>query len=146
VILLKGGGGSGFERQAAEEVELLESAVEGPGECGLVAGEKGQAVLLVADLLEDVGETVIRVSVLEPVVDFLGVADEAEVKDVGFDGYQPPKAPAGDGHGFHQVELDGRGGLKLLDVGFAERLIFLAGFGGQDGLMRAEAVTEAVER
>ena len=144
-------GGGGFERQRGglgfvwlyanaerpEQVQLFEGLGIGAVDGSFVAIQQVKA-RAVGEALERVGEAILVVGFATDV----GIGKKAfDVIDGGlhFVGEQggfyvgeAAQAPAGGGHGFDQLDLDGAGGGEFVEIGIEEEMEVGDGFVGED--------------
>lgn len=124
-----------------EQVQLLEGPVIGAPERPFVADQQDEALAVVGEFLEGVGEAVVVAGLLahltEFVCDVFGAAHDFVVEESGFDGLQAAETPAGGGQGVNQLRLDAGSGSEVREVGIEEELVVFAGLGGEhDGCGR----------
>ena len=84
-----------------EQVQLLERTVIGALEGAFVADQEGEALAVVGEFLESVGEAVVVAGVLvhltEFIFDVFGAAHDFVAEESGLDGLEAAEAPAGGG-------------------------------------------------
>lgn len=125
---------AGFARGAAalDVAELVESAVELPGEALALDGEVGEEAVGVDDIEGDFA------------IGWDGGGGTGE--GVGFEERNAVKAPGRVGEFLDELGFGGSGGLVFVEE--AAAMVFVGGavFGGEDGGGGGQAVAEGVER
>lgn len=76
--------------------------------------------------------------------DIVFAAHHFVVQKPRLDGADAVQAPAGGGHGYHQIAFNAARGLKVIDVGVEQTLVILGGFGREHDGLGAESVADAV--
>ncbi len=142
--------GGGLRRVGApagglDALELVEGAVEGALDAGLVAAEgvedAGRGTGVPA---EDVGEFVFVGKADVAVFEVPLAVDEAEIEEAGFDGAAAGEAPLGHDDLVDEGGFEGAGGLEVIEEGVEEFVEGLVVFAADDGVIGSEAVFEGI--
>jgi hypothetical protein len=125
-----------------EALELVEGAIEGALDAGLVAAEGGEGLGVAA---EEVGQCLVGVEVGVIGFEVLPVFVVAEFVDPGFEFAAAGEAPLGHDDLVDECGFEGSDGQEMVEEGTEEVVESLFVFVEDDGVLGSEAVFEAIE-
>jgi len=121
--------------QRAEEVQLFEGLGIGAVDGSFIAIQQvearafGEAFEGIGEVIFDVG---LAIGIGKKAVNVIDAGFHFVAEEGGFDVGEAAQAPAGGGHGFDQLDLDGAGGGELVEIGVEEELEVGGGFVDED--------------
>ena len=130
--------------QRAQELKVPEGLGVGSGQGGFVAKEEGETFGVVGQAHEGVGEALVAVPIGKVVVGLFGAVSQFVGEHLRFDGEDAAETPLRGGHGGDAFVLEIAGGVEVVDVGGEQFVKTVARFGGEDDVLRAEAVAEGI--